>query len=68
MHSSRTYPFTPSYSGGQDPSHEDETEFPTSAPPYHRGFNQQQGSGNYYVQGDADDGMGTHLSIPVLMS
>lgn len=56
MHHSRTYPLNPNYSNVQDPSHEDGPQFPTTGPPYHRGFGQQQGSGHYYVQGEADDG------------
>jgi len=57
MHQSRTYPSNSSYSGGQDPEHQVQTQFP----PYHRDFNQQQGPGNFYVQGDTDGGTACRL-------
>jgi hypothetical protein len=68
MHQSpaRTYPFDPSYSA-QDPSPEDGTQYPTSTPPYHQEFSQQQGSSHYYVQGDADDGTSCRLIYTCLV-
>lgn len=66
MHQSRTYPFSTSYSGTQDPSHEDGTQFPTSEPLYHRGYSQQQGAGPYYVQED-EDGMDCRPEVSTLM-